>query len=259
MPISFTIVLPAATGERNAAACRAGEPDRHYHARRFRPRQLGHTSPTYFPSPARSPVWQRRVARPAAPAPRRIRGYVTVNPNYPSEALAEINRCLDAAMVGIKLAASRRADDPLVDPIWPARRGAVVPVLHHVWQSGGESTRDRKPRTPGSSASSRAGIRACSSCSPYRGSGGLAPEPPGHSRMSNVMVESLRQRRRRWDARGVYRSGGGGAGSSGGPISRWRPLGEAAHLEHLLTPLQLELVRWGNAVRIFPSGAFPSD
>ena len=31
------------------------------------------------------------------------------------------------------------------------------------------------------------------------------------------------------------------------------------YLEHLLSPGDLELVRWRNAARIFPSGAFPSD
>ena len=65
----------------------------------------------------------------------RIRGYVTVNPNYPTEALEEIARCLDAGMIGIKLAASRRANDPLVDPICRAAAERRVPVLHHVWQS----------------------------------------------------------------------------------------------------------------------------
>ncbi len=46
-----------------------------------------------------------------------MRGYVTVNPNYTAHALGEIGRGLTAGMIGIKLAASRRADDPLLDPI----------------------------------------------------------------------------------------------------------------------------------------------
>jgi len=28
---------------------------------------------------------------------------------------------------------------------------------------------------------------------------------------------------------------------------------------HLLSPAQLELVKWKNAARIFPRGAFPAD
>jgi hypothetical protein len=31
------------------------------------------------------------------------------------------------------------------------------------------------------------------------------------------------------------------------------------YLAHLLPPAQLELVKWKNAVRIFPRGAFPAD
>src|SRR3989442_5632888 len=37
-------------------------------------------------------------------------------------------------MVGIKLAASRRATDPLLDPICELARERGLPVLHHVWQ-----------------------------------------------------------------------------------------------------------------------------
>jgi len=31
------------------------------------------------------------------------------------------------------------------------------------------------------------------------------------------------------------------------------------YLEHLLSPAELELVRWRNAAGVFPSGAFPAD
>jgi len=31
------------------------------------------------------------------------------------------------------------------------------------------------------------------------------------------------------------------------------------YLEQLLPPEELDLFRWGNAARIFPPGAFPSD
>ena len=37
-------------------------------------------------------------------------------------------------MIGIKLAASRRANDPLLDPICRLAAERGVPVLHHVWQ-----------------------------------------------------------------------------------------------------------------------------
>ena len=66
--------------------------------------------------------------------PDRIRCYVSVNPNDTAHARDEIARCVERGAVGIKLAASRRADDALLDPIGEeaARRG--LPVLHHIWQ-----------------------------------------------------------------------------------------------------------------------------
>ena len=66
--------------------------------------------------------------------PDRIRGYVCVNPNYPAHAEAEIRRCISEGMIGIKLAASRRATDPLLNPICALAKEFGVPVLHHIWQ-----------------------------------------------------------------------------------------------------------------------------
>jgi len=57
-----------------------------------------------------------------------------VNPNYTDHALGEIERCTKRGAIGVKLLASRRADDPLLDPIaeLAGRRG--LPILHHIWQ-----------------------------------------------------------------------------------------------------------------------------
>ena len=94
----------------------------------------GRTSPIYFPSPADLEYGNDALLALQRDAPTRIRGYVTVNPNYIAHALAEIGRCLAAGMIGIKLAASRRASDPLLDPVCQLARERGVPVLHHVWQ-----------------------------------------------------------------------------------------------------------------------------
>jgi predicted TIM-barrel fold metal-dependent hydrolase len=94
----------------------------------------GHTSPTYFPS-LEDVAYGNAAMREIVVAHRgRVCGYVTVNPNYTADALAEIARGLDAGMVGIKLAASRRASDTLLDPIAEAAAEAGVPLLQHVWQ-----------------------------------------------------------------------------------------------------------------------------
>jgi predicted TIM-barrel fold metal-dependent hydrolase len=94
----------------------------------------GHTSPTYFPSPADVTAGNDAMLGLASEHPDRIRCYVSVNPNDAAHARDEIARCVERGAVGIKLAASRRADDPLLDPVADeaARRG--LPVLHHIWQ-----------------------------------------------------------------------------------------------------------------------------
>ena len=63
-----------------------------------------------------------------------VRMLVTVNPNYTEHALSEIERCVQRGAVGIKLAASRRCDDLLLDPICELAAKHKLPILHHIWQ-----------------------------------------------------------------------------------------------------------------------------
>lgn len=94
----------------------------------------GHTSPTYFPSPA-DVTQGNSVMRTMADADRdRVRWYVTVNPNHTQHALAEITRGVRDGAVGVKLLASRRADDALNDPICALAAEHGLPILHHIWQ-----------------------------------------------------------------------------------------------------------------------------
>jgi len=63
--------------------------------------------------------------------PDRIQGLCFVIPGYYGEALAEIERCLDAGMVGIKLYNQYKICDPAV---WPTIELAVerkIPILEH--------------------------------------------------------------------------------------------------------------------------------
>jgi hypothetical protein len=94
----------------------------------------GHTSPTYFPSPRDVSLGNDEMLALQAREPARVRSYVTVNPNDTTHALDEIARCAERGAVGIKLAASRRADSPLLDPIAAAAERHHFPVLHHIWQ-----------------------------------------------------------------------------------------------------------------------------
>ncbi len=97
----------------------------------------GATSPTYFPSPVDLDYANRWMLELQRANPDRIVGYVAVNPNFQEHALEQIERYLGEGMVGIKLAASRRADDALLDSLCRAAAHHHVPVLQHVWQHRG--------------------------------------------------------------------------------------------------------------------------
>ena len=94
----------------------------------------GFTSPTYFPSPVDVTRGNDEMLAICASEPERVRMFVTVNPNYTDHALNEIDRCVSRGAIGIKLLASRRADDPLLDPIGEVAAERGLPVLHHIWQ-----------------------------------------------------------------------------------------------------------------------------
>ncbi len=94
----------------------------------------GHTSPTYFPSPDDVSFGNEAMRALEDAHPGVVRAYTTVNPNYTDHAVREIEMGADHGLTGIKLAASRRADDALLDPIAELAAGHRVPVLQHIWQ-----------------------------------------------------------------------------------------------------------------------------
>jgi len=221
---------------------------------------FGLTSPTYFPSPRDVTAGNDALLALQRAHPDRIRGYVCVNPNYGAHARAEIVRCLDAGMIGIKLAASRRADDPLLDPIAVLARERRVPVLQHIWQH-------RRRDYPGQEASDAvelARLAARHRSVPFilahiGGGGDWLHTLPGIRGVPNVLVDLS------------------GSGVDGGMLEAcieavgierllwgcdltietgWAKL---RYLERILPAGDLDLVRWRNAARIFPPGAFPAD
>ena len=220
----------------------------------------GHTSPTYFPSPDDLRYGNDFLLALDREHRGRVRSYVAVNPNYTAHALREIERCLDAGMIGIKLAASRRADDPLLDPICRLAAERGVPVLHHIWQH-------RRRDYPGQEASDARELGRLAERHPkvwfilaHIGGGGdwlhtlpLLPAIPNilvdlsGSGVDGGMLEACREavgaERLLWGCDLTIETG-------------WAKL---RYLEHLLPPGELELVRWRNAARIFPAGAFAAD
>lgn len=94
----------------------------------------GHTSPTYFASPADQTRANDFMLDIAARSSGEVCAYVAVNPNFTAHALQEIERGFAAGAIGVKLAAGRRADDALLDDIAAAAAERHAPVLQHVWQ-----------------------------------------------------------------------------------------------------------------------------
>src|SRR6266542_6756761 len=219
---------------------------------------FGFTSPIYFPSPPDVTLGNDALLALQHAHPDRIRGYVTVNPNYTAHARAEITRCLAAGMVGIKLAASRRASDPLLDPICELAREREVPVLQHVWQH-------RRRDWPGQEASDATELCA------------LAARHPdvavilAHIGGGGDWLHSLAVLPRHWNVL-VDLSGSGVDGGMleacleavgverllwGTDVTMETGWAKLRYLERLLPAEQLELIRWKNAARIFPRGSFP--
>jgi predicted TIM-barrel fold metal-dependent hydrolase len=94
----------------------------------------GHGSPTYFPSPADVTLGNDAMLGICAEHGDLVRMMVTVNPNHTAHAVDEIERCVAKGAIGVKLLASRRADDALLDPICELAAKRKLAVLHHIWQ-----------------------------------------------------------------------------------------------------------------------------
>ncbi|HEX2717275.1 MAG TPA: amidohydrolase family protein [Gemmatimonadaceae bacterium] len=219
----------------------------------------GHSSPTYFPSPADASAGNDAMLALQKREGDRVRVYAAVNPNDTSHALREIERCVERGAVGIKLAASRRADDPLLDPICElaARRG--LPILHHIWQH-------RRREWPGQEASDGVELGRLAARHPrvqfilaHIGGG-------GDYRHSYVAVRDLPNVLLDLSGSGVDRGmlddAFAAVGSRrliwGCDVTMETGLAKLRALEVIgLSAEQLGDVRWRNAARIFPPGSFP--
>ena len=96
----------------------------------------GARSPTYFPAPEDVVHANDRMVAMSEELAE-VFGYCVVNPNFTDHAVSEIERRNSQGMIGVKLAASRRADDELLDPVAGKAGELGLPILHHVWQCRG--------------------------------------------------------------------------------------------------------------------------
>jgi len=219
----------------------------------------GHRSPTYFPSPT-DITRGNDVMREMADADReRVRWYVTVNPNHTAHALGEIERGVAAGAVGVKLLASRRADDPLNDPICELAAEHHLPILHHIWQH-------RTREWPNQEISDGADLARLAARHPrvafilaHLGGGGdwahtmpaVLDTPNVHPDLSgsgvdrgmiDVALAALGARRVLWACDLTMETG----------LAKLRALEVIG-----LSPEDMADVRWRNAARLFPAGTFP--
>jgi uncharacterized protein len=217
----------------------------------------GHRSPTYFPSPADVTAGNDAMLAIAAEHSARVRMYVTVNPNHTPHALAEIDRCVAQGAIGIKLLASRRADDPLLDPIAEVAAERHLPILHHIWQH-------RRREWPSQEISDGADLARLAGRHPranfilaHLGGGGdyahtyaaIADHPNIHPDLSGSGVDrgmidhaldTLGPSRLLWATDLTMETG----------LAKLRALEVIG-----VPPDELADIRWRNAVRLFPPGS----
>lgn len=218
----------------------------------------GYSSPTYFPSPDDVTTGNDAMLSIAQRERRRVRMLVTVNPNYTEHALREIKRCVAAGAIGVKLLASRRADDALLDPIAELAGAHGLPVLHHIWQH-------RRREWPSQEISDGADLAELARRHPatvfilaHIGGGGdyahtfhaIAERPNIFPDLSGSGVD-----RGMLDA--AVAALGAGRLLWGCDLTMETGLAKLRALEVIgLTPAQMSAVRWRNAQRIFFEGAF---
>jgi predicted TIM-barrel fold metal-dependent hydrolase len=218
----------------------------------------GATSPTYFQSPDDTCAANDAMIA-LQRSDGRIRAYVAVNPNDGAFALREIDRCVALGAVGLKLAAARRCDDAVVHPV--VERAAVhqLPVLHHIWQH-------RRRHWPGQDISDGADLARLASRHPtvafilaHIGGGGdyqhtfaaVRDVPNVYLDLSGSGVD-----------RGMLDDAVAAVGAQrllwGADLTLCTGLAKLWALEVMgLDGDALAGIRWRNAARIFPDGAFP--
>lgn len=219
----------------------------------------GHASPTYFPSPDDVSRGNDAMAAIALAEPRCVRWYVTVNPNHTEHALAEIRRGVERDAIGVKVLASRRADDPLLDPVCSLAGDLGLPVLHHIWQhrtrdwpnqeisDGRDLSRlaDRHPRVSFILAHLGGGGDWAHTLPAVRDTPNVYPDLSGSGvdrGMLDTALDALGAQRLLWACDLTMETG----------LAKLRALEVVG-----LSDDDMAGVRWRNAARLFPAGAFP--
>jgi len=218
----------------------------------------GRNSPIYFQSPADTVTANDAMLSLQREHGTLIRSYVAVNPNDIDGALREIERCVSLGAAGVKLAAARRADDPLVDPIAAYAASHGLPILHHVWQH-------RRRFWAGQDASD--GVELCRLAARHQAANIILAHIGGGGdyRHTFAAVRDTPNVYLDLSGSGVDRGMLDDALAAAGPdrllwgadLTLCTGLAKLWALETIgLSADNLADIRWRNAVRIFPPGTF---
>lgn len=219
----------------------------------------GHNSPTYFPSPRDVTLGNDEMLAIQRHEPDRVRSYVTVNPNDTTHALEEIARCADAGAIGVKLAASRRADDPLLDPIAGEAERRGLPILHHIWQH-------RTREWPGQEISDGADLARLAVRHPHvsfilahiGGGGDYRHTFPAVEDVPNIYLDLSGSGVDRGMLDDALHAVGGERLLWGCDLTMETGLAKLRALAVIgVSEQTMADVRWRNAARIFPNGSLP--
>jgi predicted TIM-barrel fold metal-dependent hydrolase len=217
----------------------------------------GHHSPVYFPAPDDVSLGNDEMLALQRREPERVRSYVVVNPNHTTHAREEIERCVSAGAIGLKLAASRRADDPLLDPVIDVAERFGLPVLHHIWQH-------RRRDWPNQEASDAVELGRLATRHPrvsfilahIGGGGDWAHTFPAVDDVPNVLLDLSGSGVDRGMLDGAVRAVGAERLLWGCDVTMETGLAKLRALEVIgLTREQISAVRWRNAARIFGARA----
>jgi len=218
----------------------------------------GSRSPVYFPSPDDVTEGNQYLLGLQRQHRGKVFGYCTVNPNFTDHALREIDLRIKEGMVGVKLAASRRANDRLLDPIAERAGKLGVPILHHIWQH-------RRREWPGQEASDAAELRQLAERHPgtrfllahLGGGGDWAHSLRAVGGLPNVWIDLSGSGVDVGMLEGALEAVGATRLVWGADITLDTGWAKLRYLESLGVPrVDLERIRSGNAREIFPKGVF---
>ena len=154
--------------------------------------------------------------------PDHIRGLCFVIPGHFRHALDEIDRCLDAGMIGLKLYNQYRIDDPAVVPVIERIVERKVPLLEHAGLPTSREFLDGQPLISNGRHFAEVNRRYPEAMVIHAHIGGGGDWEKHHSRDAWHVAQPGLRRQRQQSGRRAGRAGGGGDGRGPGAVRHRR-------------------------------------